>query len=86
MTDGDRLPYLLRSLKTPRIAERLASTAERARTEGWAYEQFLEALCEAEVFAREASGARTRIRAAGFPAPKALEDFTSPPSPAPNAR
>src|SRR3954454_8189246 len=69
-TTGDRLPYLLRALKAPRILERLASTAERARTEGSPYEQFLEALCEAEVFAREASGARQRIRHAGFPAPK----------------
>jgi DNA replication protein DnaC len=74
-TAGDRLPYLLRALKAPRILERLASTAERARAEGWPYEQFLEALCEAEVFARDASGARQRIRAAGFPAPKTLEDF-----------
>ena len=31
--------------------------------------------CEAEVFAREASGARTRTRHAGFPAHKTLEDF-----------
>jgi DNA replication protein DnaC len=75
MTNGDRLPYLLRALKAPRILERLASTAERARADGWPYEQFLETLCEAEVFAREASGARTRIRAAAFPAPKTLEDF-----------
>src|SRR3954454_36395 len=74
-TTGDRLPYLLRALKAPRILERLAATGERARTEGWPYEQFLEALCEAEVFAREASGARQRIRAAGFPAPKTIEDF-----------
>ncbi len=72
---GDRLPYPLRSLKAPRILQRLPSTAERARAEGWAYEQFLDALREAEVFAREASGARQRIRAAGFPAPKTLEDF-----------
>jgi hypothetical protein len=58
MTDnGDRLPYLLRALKAPRILERLQSTAERARAEGWPNEQFLEALCDAEVFAREASGA-----------------------------
>ena len=72
---GDRLPYLLSSLKAPRIAERLAETAERAREEKWAYEQFLEVLCEAEVFAREASGARTRTRSAGFPAHKTLDDF-----------
>jgi DNA replication protein DnaC len=74
-TGGARLPYLLRALKTPRILDRLPATAERARAEGWPYEQFLEALCEAEVFAREASGARIRIRAAGFPAAKTLEDF-----------
>jgi DNA replication protein DnaC len=74
-TTGERLPYLLRALKAPRILERLPATAERARGEGWPYEQFLEALCEAEVFAREASGARQRIRHAGFPAPKTLEDF-----------
>lgn len=72
---GERLPYLLSSLKAPRIAERLQATAERARDEQWPYEQFLEVLCEAEVFAREASGARTRTRSAGFPAHKTLEDF-----------
>jgi DNA replication protein DnaC len=72
---GERLPYLLSALKAPRIAERLAATAERAREEQWPYEQFLETLCEAEVFAREASGARTRTRTAGFPAHKTLEDF-----------
>src|ERR1700691_834499 len=72
---GERLPYLLSALKAPRIAERLAATAEPAREEQWPYEQFLETLCEAEVFAREASGARTRTRSAGFPAHKTLEDF-----------
>jgi DNA replication protein DnaC len=72
---GERLPYLVAKIKAPRISERLAATAERARAEGWAYEQFLEALLEAEVFARDASGARQRIRSAGFPALKSLEDF-----------
>jgi DNA replication protein DnaC len=72
---GERLPYLLSKLKAPRIRERLPATAERARAEGWANERFLEALLEAEVFARDASGARQRIRAAAFPALKSLEDF-----------
>ena len=72
---GERLPYLLSKLKAPRIAERLEQTAERARSESWPYERFLEALCEAEVFARDASGARQRIRSAAFPARKTLEDF-----------
>jgi DNA replication protein DnaC len=72
---GERLPYLLAKLKAPRVRDRLEQTAARARAEGWPYEQFLEVLLEAEVFAREASGARQRIRHAGFPAHKTLEDF-----------
>jgi len=70
-----RLPYLLTKMKAPRIGERLEVTADRARQEGWPYEQFLEALLEAEVFARDASGARQRVRHAAFPALKTLEDF-----------
>jgi DNA replication protein DnaC len=72
---GERLPYLLAKLKAPRVLERLEQTAATAREEGWPYEQFLEALLEAEVFARDASGARHRIRHAAFPAHKTLEDF-----------
>jgi DNA replication protein DnaC len=72
---GERLPYLLSKLKAPRVLERLEQTAARARSEQWPYEQFLEALLEAEVFARDASGARQRIRHAQFPAQKTLEDF-----------
>jgi DNA replication protein DnaC len=72
---GERLPYLLAKLKAPRVLERLEQTAERARAESWPYERFLESLLEAEVFARDASGARMRIRHAGFPALKTLEDF-----------
>ena len=72
---GERLPYLLSKLKAPRVLERLEQTAARAREEGWPYEQFLETLLEAEVFARDASGARQRIRHAALPAHKTLEDF-----------
>ena len=72
---GERLPYLLGKLKAPRVLERLEQTANTAREQGWPYEQFLEALLEAEVFARDASGARNRIRHAAFPAHKTLEDF-----------
>jgi DNA replication protein DnaC len=70
---GERLPYLLGKLKAPRVLERLEQTAERARAERWPYERFLETLLEAEVFARDASGARMRTRHAAFPA--------TPPSP-----
>ena len=72
---GERLPYLLSKLKAPRVLERLEHTAVLAREQEWPYERFLESLLEAEVFARDASGARMRVRAAGFPALKTLEDF-----------
>jgi DNA replication protein DnaC len=72
---GERLPYLLGQLKAPRVLERLEQTAALAREEDWPYERFLETLLEAEVFARDASGARMRVRAAGFPAIKTLEGF-----------
>ena len=72
---GERLPYLLSKLKAPRVLERLEQTAALAREQEWPYERFLETLLEAEVFARDASGARMRIRHAGFPALKTLEDF-----------
>jgi DNA replication protein DnaC len=72
---GERLPYLLAKLKAPRVLERLEQTAALAREQSWPYERFLETLLEAEVFARDASGARMRIRHAGFPALKTLEDF-----------
>ncbi len=65
-TSGDRLPYLRAKLKAPRVRDRLEQTAERARAEGWPDEQSLEALLKAEVFARDASGARTRIWHASF--------------------
>lgn len=72
---GERLPYLLQKLKAPRVLERLEQTAALAREQEWPYERFLETLLEAEVFARDASGARMRIRHAAFPALKTLEDF-----------
>jgi DNA replication protein DnaC len=72
---GERLPYLLGKLKAPRMRERLQATADRARAEQWPYERFLETLLEPRWFARDASGARMRIRHAAFPALKTLEDF-----------
>jgi IstB-like ATP binding protein len=72
---GERLPYLLGKLKAPRVLERLEQTAALAREQSWPYERFLETLLEAAVFARDASGARMRIRHGGFPALKSLDDF-----------
>ena len=49
--------------------------ADRARAESWSHEEFLAACLQREVAARESHGGEGRIRAARFPARKALEDF-----------
>lgn len=67
--------YLSRALKAPRIRATATRLAEQARTEGWTHEHYLAAVLSAEVSSREASGSETRIRAAGFPARKTIEEF-----------
>jgi len=70
-----QLHYLAASLKAPRILESASRLADQARDAGWTFEDYLAAVLEREVSARNASGAQLRIRAAGFPAAKTLEDF-----------
>lgn len=70
-----QLRYLAGALKAPRITEAAGRLAEQARDANWTHEDYLAAVLEREVSARNASGARLRIRAAGFPAVKTLEDF-----------
>jgi DNA replication protein DnaC len=70
-----QITYLAAALKAPRITEAAARLADQARDAGWTHEDYLAAVLEREVSARHASGARLRIRAAGFPSPKTLEDF-----------
>jgi DNA replication protein DnaC len=67
--------YLAQALKAPRITEAAARLAEQARDAGWSFEDYLASVLEREVSARNASGARLRVRAAGFPATKTIEDF-----------
>jgi len=70
-----QIHYLAAALKAPRITEAAARLAEQARDAGWSFEDYLAAVLEREVSARNASGAQLRIRAAGFLARKTLEDF-----------
>jgi DNA replication protein DnaC len=70
-----QIHYLAGALKAPRITEAASRLAEQARDAGWTHEDYLAAVLEREVSARNASGAEIRIRAAGFPARKTLEDF-----------
>jgi len=69
------LAYLIRQMKAPRIADALPRVAEQARREEWSYEDFLTALLEREVLARQAQGGEARIRAVHFPARKTVKDF-----------
>jgi DNA replication protein DnaC len=70
-----QIHYLAAALKAPRITEAAQRLADQARDTGWTHEDYLAAVLEREVSARNASGAQLRIRAAGFPARKTLEDF-----------
>src|SRR5688572_2115548 len=70
-----QIHFLAAALKAPRITEAAARLADQARDAGWTHEDYLAAVLEREVSARNASGARLRIRAAGFRAVKTLEDF-----------
>ncbi len=55
-----------------RLAPELLLTA---RTQRWNPEEFLRTLIEAEITARDASNAATRMRSAAFPVRKRLEEF-----------
>ena len=70
-----RIDYLARVMKAPRIRESARRLAGQAAAQAWTGPQYLQAVLEAEVAAREASGAKLRLRAAGFPAVKTLEEF-----------
>lgn len=79
-----RIEYLSRALKAPRIRDTAERLAEQARDGGWSHEDYLAAVLDREVAARDASGAQLRIRAAGFPARKTLDDFNFDHQPALN--
>ena len=76
-----QIDYLARALKAPRIPEAATRLGEQARDAGWSQE-YLAAVLDREASARDASGAELRLRAAGFPTRKTLEDFTFDQQPA----
>ena len=69
------LEFLTRALKAPSLREAIPRLADRARESSWTFEEFLAACLQREVSARESHGGEGRIRAARFPARKALEEF-----------
>ena len=72
---ASEIAFLTRALKAPSLREAVDRLAERARAEAWTHAEFLAACLQREVAARDAHGGEGRIKAARFPARKALEDF-----------
>lgn len=65
----------LRRLKLSTIRELAPELLLTAKTQRWAPEEVLRTLIEAEVAARDASNQRARLKAAGFPVMKTIEEF-----------
>lgn len=70
-----RIGYLARALKAPRISEVAKRLADQSVADNWTGPEYLAAVLEAEVAAREASGTAIRVKAASFPSYKTLADF-----------
>jgi DNA replication protein DnaC len=65
----------LRRLKLAAMRQFAPELLRTAKTQRWAPEEVLRALVEAEITARDASNERARLKAAGFPVLKTLEQF-----------
>src|SRR5262249_56715958 len=65
----------LRRLKLAAIRQLAPELLITAKTQRWAPEELLRTLVEAEITARDASNARTRMRNAAFPVTKTLDEL-----------
>lgn len=65
----------LRRLKLAKIRAIAPEVLITAKTQRWAPEDLLRTLVEAEIAARDESNARARLRSAGFPVTKTLDEF-----------
>ena len=75
----------LRRLKLAAMRQLAPELLITAKTQRWAPEELLRTLVEAEITARDASNARTRMKQAAFPVTKTLEDLDRSVSPVPAA-
>jgi DNA replication protein DnaC len=65
----------LRRLKLATMRQLAPELLLTAKTQRWNPEEFLRTLIEAEIASRDASNTRNRLKAAGFPVTKTLEEF-----------
>jgi len=74
----------LRRLKLATVRRLAPEVLQTAKTQRWAPEELLRTLIEAEISARDESNSRNRLRQAGFPVTKTLDDFNLGLSSVPN--
>jgi len=65
----------LRRLKLAAMRRLAPELLRTAKTQRWTPEELLRTLVEAEITARDASNARTRLKTAAFPVMKTLDEF-----------
>lgn len=65
----------LKRLKLAKVRAIAPEVLQTAKTQRWKPEEVLRTLIAAEISARDESNARARLRAAGFPVAKTLEEF-----------
>jgi DNA replication protein DnaC len=69
------LDAALRRLRMSAMRQLAPELLVTSKTQRWSPEEFLRTLVEAEVASRDASNARARLKLAGFPVSKTLEEF-----------
>lgn len=65
----------LKRLKLARVRALAPEVLQQAKVQRWTPEETLRTLVEAEIAARDEANARARLRTAGFPVRKTLEEF-----------
>ncbi|MGA8014918.1 MAG: ATP-binding protein, partial [Candidatus Dormiibacterota bacterium] len=65
----------LRRLKLARVRAMAPEVLQTAKVQRWSPEEVLRTLVEAEITARDESNGRARLKAAGFPVHKTLDEF-----------
>jgi DNA replication protein DnaC len=79
------LEAALRRLKLSAVRRLAPEVMQTAKAQRWPPDELLRTLLDAELAARDASNARTRLRAAGFPVAKRLDEFQVATSSVPRA-
>jgi DNA replication protein DnaC len=79
------LDAALRRLRLRAIRQLAPTLLVTSKTQRWSPEEFLRTLLEAEITSRDASNAATRLKLAGFPVAKSLEEFDVAASSVPRA-